>query len=90
MNPFDTDIRIAQAIDGAVRSFQEHGFEAPTTMMIEEDVQEALLATGAVPDFNGFWGTILGVEIHGVSDKIGSLLVRNRHITIQSPFLPRH
>jgi hypothetical protein len=75
---FDTDIRIAQAIDGALRSFEEHGFNRPTTMVIGEDVQRALLATGAVPDFTGRWGTIMGVEITGVSEKIGALLLQHQ------------
>lgn len=90
MNPFDLDIRIAQAIDGALRSFEEHGFERPTTMVIGEDVQRALLATGAVPNFDGVWGHILGVEITGVSPAIGELLLgRNRPVIFRPQILGR-
>lgn len=71
-------MRIAQAIDGALRAFEEQGFEKPTTMVIGDDVQRALLCAGALPTFRGSWGYIMGVEITGVSDEVNSIMMRAR------------
>jgi len=64
--------RLLEALHNTLRAFREHDLEPPTVMVIGEDIQRMLLYAGARPS-NGTWGTIMGVEIRGVSDYIAGM-----------------
>lgn len=72
--------RVAEAIDHSRCAFLEQGFDPPTQVVIGEDVQEALLAYGCRPTFKGSWGHVCGVEVFGVSERIGQMVVSGRPI----------
>lgn len=80
---------LLEAIHNTQRAFREHDLQPPTVMVVGEDIQRMLLYSGARP-MNGTWGTIMGIEIRGVSDYIagmaeGRLIFCPPHLRVQ-PF----
>jgi len=63
---------LLEALHNTLRAFREHDLEPPTVMVVGEDIQRRLLYAGFRPS-KGTWGTIMGVEIRGVSDYIRGL-----------------
>lgn len=87
MNELPTTI--LHAVRGAITAYREQDLEPPTAMIVGEDVQRTLLYYGLRPS-NGTWGTIMGVEIRGVSERIeaameGRLVLLPQHLRIR-PF----
>lgn len=70
MNELPT--RLLESLHNTLRAFREHNLDPPTVMVVGEDIQRMLLYSGARPS-NGTWGTIMGVEIRGVSPYIAGL-----------------
>ena len=75
---YDLPPRLLQAIYSALRAFDEHDLAPPTVMIVGEDIQRMILSAGVRP-MDGSWGTIMGVEIRGVSDDIAAQLTDSRH-----------
>lgn len=63
--------------------------EPPTVMIVGEDIQRRLIYSGWRPQ-GDTWGTVMGIEIRGVSDYIrglceGHLLLMPEHLRLK-PF----
>jgi len=68
---------LLEALHNTETAFLEQNLEPPTVMIVGEDIQRMLLHAGFRPH-KGSWGTILGVEIRGVSDSIGKATLPHR------------